>query len=234
MFEYRTDVIETSDDTSGQNNQMIMQNSDSPLTEFSTIKITMTSDTTSSAHQLHLNEPSDLVVGFADTAIKQKIEDAVMSNPMVGTFTVHARKHQGSYVDDNFFSDEVDESMCDIAELSVELLDITFAPNILDIDTDEKLRRACAMKEFGTKMFKAGNIQLAFKKYQRAMRYLILIQKSVMIDLPDKVEEYKTLCAQCYLNIAACQMLRHAFEHASVNCTKALLIEESNVKALYR
>lgn len=37
-----------------------------------------------------------------------------------------------------------------------------------------------------------------------------------------------------YLNIAACQMKLKQYEHAIKNCTKALEIEDKNVKALYR
>ena len=50
----------------------------------------------------------------------------------------------------------------------------------------------------------------------------------------DEQKEVESLKLLLYLNIAACQMKLKQFDYVIKNCTKALEIENKNIKAFYR
>ena len=121
-----------------------------------------------------------------------------------------------------------------VLQLQVQILSLTSASSIVKTSTEEKLDRALTYKELGTSLYKTGNIELAFAKYKRALQYLILIGKSIATDVPSRADEYRALKVQCHLNMAACQGAHQAWHHVIANCTKAVELESTSVKALYR
>ncbi|CAG5128409.1 unnamed protein product [Candidula unifasciata] len=107
--------------------------------------------------------------------------------------------------------------------------------------SDEKYRLALLHKDKGTEYFKDGRIEAAFCQYSTATVYLICISECTsVIDKNDKpqaksqIEKYKALKCVCYLNLAACQMKVANHKSVITNCTEALKLDKSNVKALYR
>ena len=104
-------------------------------------------------------------------------------------------------------------------------------PHLLSVN--EKFRIASHQKEKGVTLFGAGDIEYAFKRFSKAMKYLILMMPER--DIPGELnQEYRQLRCQCYSNIAACQLKFNSYRFVIENCTKALAIDPNHVKCLYR
>ena len=130
--------------------------------------------------------------------------------------------------------------------IKISLHSFSQAPPLWKLSSDEKYNLALSYKTQGTELFQAGNIDAAFRRYSRAVRYLICIPElSTVSDsefgppaLTDEcavsLKDLRALQCMCYLNLAACQA--KVSNHLGVinNCTRALAIDASSVKALYR
>ncbi|KAJ3064662.1 peptidyl-prolyl cis-trans isomerase cpr6 [Podochytrium sp. JEL0797] len=93
----------------------------------------------------------------------------------------------------------------------------------------ELLSIAAHLKQIGTTHFKAGNLQLAGAKYQKAVRYLIDLHPDPE-DLPDlSLEDKKTYFAlkvSCLLNVAMCDVKLGFWEDAVKETSKVLGLGE--------
>ncbi|KAK7094845.1 FK506-binding protein-like [Littorina saxatilis] len=98
----------------------------------------------------------------------------------------------------------------------------------------EKCTSAKACKERGAQLFKEGNIYAAFAQFRSATRLLLSVLPLTFEDDETMEASHQQLLCQCYLNLAACQMKTGHNQEVATNCTKALYIDPTNVKALYR
>lgn len=97
------------------------------------------------------------------------------------------------------------------------------------MSNENKLEVAKWHKNKGVELFKSCNIKFAFRRFSKALKYLILINNNKAI--PSDFNEVK---CQCYLNLAACQLKCDSFEYVITNCSKALGINPKAVKGLVR
>ena len=81
----------------------------------------------------------------------------------------------------------------------------------------------------GTVAFKAGDYEEALESYEDATGYLDYGEKA-----EGKEEECQTMYMSCTLNGAQCCIKQGEFSQAVDLCTRALMRDESNVKALFR
>ncbi|XP_076436351.1 FK506-binding protein-like [Babylonia areolata] len=98
----------------------------------------------------------------------------------------------------------------------------------------EKCASAAAHKEKGAKLFKEGNVFAAFSQFRIAVRILLSILPYYFEDDESAAKSHQQLLCQCYLNLAACQMKSGHHGHVITNCTQALNLDPSNVKAMFR
>lgn len=97
------------------------------------------------------------------------------------------------------------------------------------MSNQDKLEVAKWHKNKGVELFKACNIKFAFRRFSKALKYLLMINSEK--DIPSEFNEVK---CQCYLNLAACQLKCDSFEYVVSNCSKALTINPKAVKGLVR
>eukprot|EP00929_Paragymnodinium_shiwhaense_P023092 TRINITY_DN14543_c0_g1_i1.p1 TRINITY_DN14543_c0_g1~~TRINITY_DN14543_c0_g1_i1.p1 ORF type:complete len:796 (+),score=314.25 TRINITY_DN14543_c0_g1_i1:83-2389(+) len=110
----------------------------------------------------------------------------------------------------------------------------------------ERMKLAQKNKEEGNVVFKAGNLDDAAARYQRALQH---INKFFMLDVsPEEKEEANALCLSIQLNLAQV-FLKQAqqtekdsgkekaeaiYKKAKAACDEALKVDENNVKAKFR
>ncbi|CAI5784169.1 peptidyl-prolyl cis-trans isomerase D [Podarcis muralis] len=87
------------------------------------------------------------------------------------------------------------------------------------------------VKNIGNTFFKSQNWAMAVKKYSKSLRY---IEASKAIVDKEDLAKLNAVALSCYLNIAACRLKLLEWQDAIENCTKALAIDPTNTKALYR
>ncbi|OCT66187.1 FK506-binding protein-like [Xenopus laevis] len=92
-----------------------------------------------------------------------------------------------------------------------------------EIDTNEKIQRAMRDHEKGGKAYREGCIEVAERRYSRALRLLACIPE-------EAVKERITLLA----NLAACDLKMGRMSEADKRCSRVLEKEPGYVKALYR
>ncbi|XP_026468354.1 peptidyl-prolyl cis-trans isomerase FKBP4 isoform X2 [Ctenocephalides felis] len=98
------------------------------------------------------------------------------------------------------------------------------------MDSDEKIEQAKMCKDKGTEYFKNNKLDLAIKKYKKAVDYIKDIS-----DTEGEVEENrKTLLLSSHLNAALCYNKLEDYFSAREQCDSALKIEPNNEKALFR
>ena len=116
--------------------------------------------------------------------------------------------------------------------LHISLLDVTRATDVWKLSSEEKLTRAQEYKSVGAHLYRQGSTEWAFRKFSRALKYLLLVDDDGLST--DGRSLARQLRCQCYLNLAACQ-LKHANSPAVIaNCTRGLALESNNVKGLFR
>lgn len=117
--------------------------------------------------------------------------------------------------------------------LTVKLCQLENSIPVYQLLNEEKFEMARVYKEKGVELFKSGLLEYAFRRFSKALKFLILMQPKR--DLPDSITvAYDTLKIQCYSNLAACQLKMHSYDYVVDNCTKALDIDPQNVKCIYR
>ncbi|XP_024911718.1 peptidyl-prolyl cis-trans isomerase FKBP4 [Cynoglossus semilaevis] len=99
-----------------------------------------------------------------------------------------------------------------------------------ELNTGEKLEQSSIVKEKGTQYFKVGKYKLASLQYKRIVSWL-----EHESDLSEEDEKKaKALRLAAHLNLAACFLKVHEPSLALENCEKALELDASNEKALFR
>ncbi|TYH26831.1 hypothetical protein ES288_A02G020200v1 [Gossypium darwinii] len=99
-----------------------------------------------------------------------------------------------------------------------------------EMNAPEKIEASGKKKEEGNVLFRAGNIERASKRYEKAVRY---IEHDYSFNHEEQ-QQSKLLKVTCNLNNAACQLKLKDYRQAEELCTKVLELESRNVKALYR
>ncbi|KAB2092286.1 hypothetical protein ES319_A02G019300v1 [Gossypium barbadense] len=112
----------------------------------------------------------------------------------------------------------------------VELVSFVKEKESWEMNAPEKIEASGKKKEEGNVLFRAGNIERASKRYEKAVRY---IEHDYSFNHEEQ-QQSKLLKVTCNLNNAACQLKLKDYRQAEELCTKVLELESRNVKALYR
>lgn len=99
-----------------------------------------------------------------------------------------------------------------------------------EMNTVEKLEQSCIVKEKGTQYFKEGKYKQASVQYKRIVSWLE--HESGLSGEDEK--KAKALQLAAYLNLAMCFLKLQEPNQAQENCDKALELDVSNEKALFR
>ncbi|XP_034828550.1 FK506-binding protein 59 isoform X1 [Maniola hyperantus] len=122
-----------------------------------------------------------------------------------------------------------------VVEYTVKLVSFEKNKEPWEMETEEKIEQSKLLKESGTNFFKDTKYQLAIKKYKKVLSLIEDIPKST-IDTEENKLKAKDLLLSVYLNLALVYLKvtpPHHYE-ARDNATKALNIDPSNVKGLFR
>lgn len=112
----------------------------------------------------------------------------------------------------------------------VEVMDFVKAKETWDMSKDEKVKEADVKREGGNKLFKDKKYVRAVKRYEKALSFL-----SYTDDFADEDKAAaKKIKLSCHLNVGACKLKLGDFKATRDSCQKALEIDGSNVKALFR
>jgi hypothetical protein len=115
----------------------------------------------------------------------------------------------------------------------LELKSFEVVPAFWELNAEKLFERGNGFKSKGTELFGKENIEGAFKMYSKCMKLLIMMGREKELDTA-LASSMRSLKVQCYLNLTACQMKCDNHQSVIKNCTKALEIDEKNVKGLYR
>ncbi|XP_074654263.1 peptidyl-prolyl cis-trans isomerase FKBP5-like isoform X2 [Tubulanus polymorphus] len=113
--------------------------------------------------------------------------------------------------------------------MNLHLKSFTNAKSCWEYEKTELFAKATRYKTDGSVRFKAGDIRAAFALYGRALKWARLAGPN-----KDLNADESKLISNCYLNLSFCQIKRANFRDVIRNCSKALSIDGSNVKGLYR
>jgi len=97
-------------------------------------------------------------------------------------------------------------------------------------NTPDRIKAATKKKEEGNALFKDSKFQEAAAKYNAAIEYF---KNSWGLNDEEK-KEVDSVKLPCLLNLAACQIKTKDYYECVLSCSKALDIDNKNVKALYR
>ncbi|KAI0211564.1 Peptidyl-prolyl cis-trans isomerase FKBP4 [Lamellibrachia satsuma] len=99
-----------------------------------------------------------------------------------------------------------------------------------EMDEDEKLEQADMMKGKGTSFFKKGKLVVALRYYKKVVSFL---ENETSYE-GDKAEKRKALLLAVFLNLAMCHLKQGEDLEACAQCDKALELDPSNEKGLFR
>ncbi|XP_041370549.1 FK506-binding protein-like [Gigantopelta aegis] len=117
--------------------------------------------------------------------------------------------------------------------LQIHLKSFTNGIPIWQLSPEDKFSLAHVNKNKGTEYFRTGNIEYAFKRFSKALKYLICMSPEE--NIPQLMfDDYSELRCRCYMNLAACQMKSRRYDFVITNCSNALTLNPKKVKALYR
>lgn len=118
----------------------------------------------------------------------------------------------------------------------IELESFENVPFVCDMAVADKWRYACRHKDEGSSMFSLKDYRWAFRHFSWAYKYVVSLEHDeVPEDVAAEVQmDVQDLKLKCLLNLAACQLHNYSFDYVVENCSLALEIDPSNVKALYR
>ena len=178
-------------------------------------------------------EDMEWQIGEGDNNISEKIDETLYD------MRTEERKEIHMFVDDIPAPEQSDIAHSALPhpmseyKVTVHLKHFNNQPPAYLLPMREKFRIASDHKEKGVELFRTGNIEFAFKRFSKALKYLILMmpERDIPVDL--KLAHRQLRC-QCYSNMAACQLKFHSYKYVIENCTKALAIDPNNVKCLYR
>ncbi|KAK7864395.1 hypothetical protein R5R35_010986 [Gryllus longicercus] len=115
-------------------------------------------------------------------------------------------------------------------EYVVHLINFEKAKESWSLDTDGKLEQAKFFKEKGTNYFKAGKYTLAAKMYKNIITFMEFESGFE----GEKDVQRKSLLLAGHLNLAMCYLKLDEHIEARDNCDKALDLEPTNLKGLFR
>mmetsp|Transcript_121693 Transcript_121693/g.306138 ORF Transcript_121693/g.306138 Transcript_121693/m.306138 type:complete len:568 (+) Transcript_121693:30-1733(+) len=139
--------------------------------------------------------------------------------------------------------------------LEVELLEVGGSSSHMSdeatdaLSSEERLQRAMRAKDAGNVDFKAGKMELAAFAYESALKFLgcLAAQEGEDGGLsgvhdPDDAhwadearrECRNKLALSCFLNLAQCELRSDRLHEAALHASKALSLDPSNSKAVYR
>mmetsp|Transcript_17673 Transcript_17673/g.29056 ORF Transcript_17673/g.29056 Transcript_17673/m.29056 type:complete len:177 (-) Transcript_17673:1105-1635(-) len=100
----------------------------------------------------------------------------------------------------------------------------------IDSKLDEKISTAYALKDEGNKLFQSQDTTGALQAYHEMFMYIHGLQPQTDVQR-SQIQNLKLLH---FINVAACHLKLSNWEKAESYCTKALKVDEDNVKALFR
>ncbi|XP_051155654.1 peptidyl-prolyl cis-trans isomerase FKBP4-like [Leptopilina boulardi] len=112
----------------------------------------------------------------------------------------------------------------------VELKSFEKTPDSWSMDNPQKIEQAKILKEKGTNYFKQNKFNIAIEMYRKINNY---ISYDKLFSDDSKIERDSILLAT-YLNLALCYLKIEQYNEAKEYCNKALEIDPSNEKALFR
>ena len=128
---------------------------------------------------------------------------------------------------------EVLEKPPETFTLQIHLKSFKKGVPIWQLSPEDKFSLAHINKNKGTEYFRTGNIEYAFKRFSKALKYLICMSPEE--NIPQSLfDDYCELRCRCYMNLAACQMKSRRYDLVITNCSNALTLNPKKVKALYR
>lgn len=125
-----------------------------------------------------------------------------------------------------------------VSSCHVELHLNTFerSPEVHELNLKQRVERMRNYKTFGSECFRSGKIDLAERFYIRALKYAILTNRFIneKEEFKEVVEKFWDINNLCLLNLAACQLRNNRYEDVITNCTKAIVIDDTNPKGFFR
>lgn len=115
-------------------------------------------------------------------------------------------------------------------EYELTLLNFEKAKESWELDSKEKLEQANCFKTKGTNYFKAGKYALAVKQYQKIITF---IENCTGLEAEDEKLQQQLMLAG-HLNLAMAYLKMNDCLLAEKSCDKALEIEATNEKGLFR
>ncbi|XP_075408331.1 peptidyl-prolyl cis-trans isomerase FKBP4 [Tenrec ecaudatus] len=118
------------------------------------------------------------------------------------------------------------------AELKYEihLKNFEKAKESWEMNLEEKLEQSAIVKERGTVYFKEGKYKQAVLQYKKIVSWLEY-ESSLSSEMAQKAQ---ALRLASHLNLAMCHLKLQAFPAATESCNKALELDSSNEKGLFR
>jgi tetratricopeptide (TPR) repeat protein len=172
-----------------------------------------------------VNDFREITIGDGDTFLEQYFDSILM------TMTAGERVYIKSRVDPegNTYKEKEAPPSGQIKsyfKFNVMLKSFKPAPPLDELTHEEKLERAQWHKSKGAGLLKRGLHKYAVTRFNEAFVCL----EGMDVESP----QYRTLAAQCHLNLAlACQQ-REDFQGVIEQCHKVLKYDEASVKAFYR
>ncbi|XP_006633816.1 peptidyl-prolyl cis-trans isomerase FKBP4 [Lepisosteus oculatus] len=112
----------------------------------------------------------------------------------------------------------------------IKLISFEKAKESWEMNTDEKLEQSVIVKEKGTQYFKEGKYKQASVQYKKIVSWLEH-ESGLSEEYENKA---KALRLAAHLNLAMCYLKVQEHSQAVENCNKALELDSSNEKALFR
>ncbi|XP_013135490.1 PREDICTED: FK506-binding protein 59-like [Papilio polytes] len=172
---------------------------------------------------LNKNFDGVFIIGEADTFIDKDFE--LILQQMCCGETCIARI---VYKNQNF--EVVKEISCEI-----ELKEVTEEQLVSDWSWARLLEAATHHKEQGVALIQEKRVIDAFRRFSKAFKFLVAIEPVNPEEITDEsLNEIKDLKVKLYNNLAHCQLQFCEYQAALDLCNRAIILDNDNVKALYR
>ena len=117
-------------------------------------------------------------------------------------------------------------------KMEVTVTAIENEKNAWELAALEKLNLAESKKEQGNELFKKNRLELAKKRYERALR---IIEDEKPDDEPeDQKKKRAQIISSCHSNLGAIYVKQSNWKFAIDECNKVLDVDRENIKAYYR
>lgn len=148
---------------------------------------------------------------------------------IVTVFPQHAFKTAANLLTPEIIAKGVTES--DVISVKLSVKEFDKAKDMWSMSFDEKADEMEARKKKGNDLIKVKRNELAKKSYERAVAFFDSPTSELDPELKKRVNQ---LLVQCHLNLSVCNNRLGDRNKVIEHCKKALEIEPSNIKALYR